>query len=58
LFHLTDEIASFEWTDERLQLLHRAFSKEMSREVSVLAALEPLTSTVRPAGASPHSAMA
>ena len=42
LFEVTDEIASLEWTDERVQSLHRAFSSEMSREVRVLAALEPL----------------
>jgi flavin-dependent dehydrogenase len=43
LFELTDEIASFAWTDDSLQLLHRAFSTEMSREVRALVALEPLT---------------
>jgi menaquinone-9 beta-reductase len=42
LFEVTDHIASFEWSDESLQLLHRDFSKEMSREVRVMAALEPL----------------
>jgi flavin-dependent dehydrogenase len=42
LFELTDEIASFEWTDESLQLLHKEFSREMSREVRVMAALESL----------------
>jgi len=41
LFEVTDEIASFDWTDERVQVLHRAFSSEMSREVRALAALEP-----------------
>ncbi|HUG17280.1 MAG TPA: FAD-dependent monooxygenase, partial [Thermomicrobiales bacterium] len=33
LFEVTDEIASFAWTDSEVQLLHRAFSSEMSREV-------------------------
>jgi len=42
LFEVTDEIASLDWTDERVQSLHRAFSSEMSREVRALAALEPL----------------
>jgi hypothetical protein len=41
LFEVTDEIASLDWTDERVQLLHRAFSSEMSRAVRALAALEP-----------------
>ena len=41
LFEITDEVASFEYTDERLQALHREFSREMSREVRALAALEP-----------------
>jgi len=43
LFEITDEIASFAWTDEEVQSLHRAFSGEMSREVRALAALEPFT---------------
>ena len=41
LFELTDDIASFVWTDTELQALHRAFSAEMSREVRALAALDP-----------------
>jgi flavin-dependent dehydrogenase len=41
LFELTDEIASFAWSDSEVQALHRAFSSEMSREVRALAALEP-----------------
>jgi flavin-dependent dehydrogenase len=41
LFEITDDIASFAWTDGELQSLHRAFSTEMSREVRALAALEP-----------------
>lgn len=43
LFEISDEIASLTWTDAEVQALHRAFSAEMSREVRVLAALEPLT---------------
>jgi flavin-dependent dehydrogenase len=42
LFEVSDEIASFAWSDEHLQSLHRAFSHEMSREVRALAALGPL----------------
>jgi flavin-dependent dehydrogenase len=45
-FDLADEIASFSWTDERLQELHRAFSREMSREVRTLAALGPASFTM------------
>jgi flavin-dependent dehydrogenase len=41
LFEVTDEIASFAWTDDEVQVLHREFSREMSREVRALAALEP-----------------
>ena len=41
LFEVTDQIASYTWTDTELQALHRAFSSEMSREVRALAALEP-----------------
>jgi flavin-dependent dehydrogenase len=41
LFDITDEIASFSWTEAQLQALHKAFSSEMSREVRVLASLEP-----------------
>jgi len=37
MFDITDEIASFAWSGERLQQLHRAFSAEMSREVKALA---------------------
>jgi len=43
LFELTDEIASFAWSDSEVQALHRAFSSEMSREVRALAALGPFT---------------
>ena len=42
LFHVTDEIASFARSDAELQVLHRSFSTEMSREVRALAALTPL----------------
>ena len=38
LFELTDDIASFAWSDSEVQALHRAFSGEMSREVRALAA--------------------
>lgn len=41
LFELTDDIASFVWTDTELQALHRAFSAEMLREARTLAALDP-----------------
>jgi len=42
LFEVTDEIASFHWTDSSLQSLHRELSREMSREVRALAAVETL----------------
>jgi flavin-dependent dehydrogenase len=42
LFEITDEVASFPCDDATLQSLHREFSREMSREVRALAALEPL----------------
>ena len=51
LFDLTDEIASFAWTDEHVQALHRAFSSEMSREVRALAALESVPGPLSSAGA-------
>jgi flavin-dependent dehydrogenase len=38
LFELTDDIASFAWSDSEVQSLHRAFSSEMSREVRALVA--------------------
>ena len=44
LFEITDDIASYTWTDSGVQSLHRAFSSEMSREVRALAVLEPFTS--------------
>ena len=53
LFELTDEIASFAWTDSEVQALHRAFSSEMSREVRALAALEPFACLSRQPAA-PH----
>jgi menaquinone-9 beta-reductase len=43
LFEITDSIASFTWSDDEVQTLHRSFSSEMSREVRALAALEPWT---------------
>jgi len=46
LFDVTDEIASFEWTDQEVQSLHRSFSSEMSREVRALAALDPVPDDV------------
>jgi 2-polyprenyl-6-methoxyphenol hydroxylase-like FAD-dependent oxidoreductase len=54
LFELTDEIASFAWTDELLQTLHRGFSTEMSREVRALAALEPVPCPL-PSASAPHA---
>jgi 2-polyprenyl-6-methoxyphenol hydroxylase-like FAD-dependent oxidoreductase len=42
MFDITDEIASFPSSEERLQQLHRALSGEMSREVKMLAGLEPI----------------
>ena len=41
LFEITDTIASYAWTDDQVQALHRDFSREMSREVRALAALDP-----------------
>lgn len=54
LFDISDEIASFAWTDAHLQSLHRAFSTEMSREVRALAALEPLP-CLSPSASEPHA---
>jgi flavin-dependent dehydrogenase len=42
LFDVTDEVASFAWTDVQLQALHKSLSVEMTREVRFLDALEPL----------------
>src|SRR5262245_19163122 len=42
MLQISDESASFAWTDSEIQSLHRAFSAEMSREVRMLAALEPM----------------
>jgi 2-polyprenyl-6-methoxyphenol hydroxylase-like FAD-dependent oxidoreductase len=53
LFEITDEIASFAWSDAELQALHRAFSSEMSREVRAIAALGPFTGRSASASA-PH----
>jgi flavin-dependent dehydrogenase len=55
LFEITDEIASFAWTDLEVQSLHRALSSEMSREVRALAALEPFTCLL-PSASAPHVA--
>jgi len=55
LFDITDEIASFAWTDGEVQSLHRAFSTEMSREVRALAGLKPLTCLL-PLASAPHVA--
>ena len=52
LFEVTDDIASFAWTDAEVQALHRAFSAEMSREVRSLAALAPLPYLSTPVSAS------
>jgi flavin-dependent dehydrogenase len=43
LFQISDEIASFAHPNAEMQALHRALSKEMSREVKALAALPPAT---------------
>ena len=42
MLEISDDVASFDWTDSDVQSLHRALSAEMSREVRMLAALEPL----------------
>ena len=55
LFEITDDIASFAWTDSEVQSLHRAFSSEMSREARALAALEPFTCLL-PLASAPHVA--
>ena len=51
LFEVTDEIASFAWTDDEVQSLHRAFSSEMTREVRTLAAVEPFADRLSAASA-------
>jgi flavin-dependent dehydrogenase len=51
LFHATDEIASFDWSVDRLQALHRSLSVEMSRESRALAELTPLPSRLQAQGA-------
>jgi menaquinone-9 beta-reductase len=43
MLEISDEVASFAWSDGDVQALHRAFSAEMSREVRTLVALEPMT---------------
>jgi flavin-dependent dehydrogenase len=50
MFELSDELASFAWSDGRVQSLHRDLSREMTGEVRALAALEPLPSAPRSAG--------
>jgi flavin-dependent dehydrogenase len=55
LFEITDDVASFAWSDVELQSLHRAFSSEMSREVKALAALEPMP-CLSPSASAPHVA--
>jgi flavin-dependent dehydrogenase len=47
LFEITDEIASFAWTDAEVQTLHRALSAEMAREVRTLVELEPMPTLAR-----------
>ena len=47
LFDITDEIASFAWTDAEVQTLHRALSAEMAREVRMLVELEPMPTLAR-----------
>ena len=42
LLEVTDEIASFAWSSREVKTLHRDFSREMSKEVQALAALEAL----------------
>jgi flavin-dependent dehydrogenase len=42
LFDVTDQIASFAWTDAQLEAMHRTFSREMSAEMKVITNLEPL----------------
>ena len=41
LFDATDEVVSFAWTDVQVQALHLTLSREMTREVRFLDALEP-----------------
>jgi len=47
LFEVTDQIASFAWTDDEVQALHRALSAEMTREVRTLVGLEPMPTVAR-----------
>jgi flavin-dependent dehydrogenase len=54
LFEVTDKIASFGWTDSEVQLLHRALSKEMTREVRALTELEPMPCP-SPWASAPHA---
>jgi flavin-dependent dehydrogenase len=48
LLQITDDVASLAWSDEEVQLLHRAFSAEMSRELRVLATLPSAAPAVEP----------
>jgi hypothetical protein len=41
LLEISNEIASFAWTDSDVPSLHRGFSIEMSREMRMLAGLDP-----------------
>jgi len=41
LFEVTDEIASFEWDLETVQVMHHRLSKEMNREVRAMLELAP-----------------
>ena len=50
LFDITDAIASFECGDDQLRSLHLEFSREMTREVRALAALEPFPCLLPSAG--------
>jgi flavin-dependent dehydrogenase len=47
LFDITDQIASFAWSDDEVQTLHRALSAEMTREVRTLVDLEPMPALAR-----------
>ena len=51
---MTDEVASFQWTNAGVQALHREFSHEMSREVKALAGLSPQPWLAPPAGVLAH----
>lgn len=42
LFEVTDSIASFDWSLEELQQMHKALSDEMKQEVKYLSSLQPV----------------